>query len=746
MKMNELEKFPDQYQFSNEQVSSPSVFIIVQYGNEKKWVQLSEHFIYADIIHKVYEIYALPDEQEIEITDLNDVLIDKDILCNFIRSSGHNLTIKLRQKIVNLLDISKNIVANVIQTHGLKHADGSTSADVIPVPSDEAIDVNDDEEPLPKKPKLIKKITGDVVSSEQLKELLVNHSYGDEIFESYSDLGYLTKKCRKVVVNIVASELLKHKKITQRNLWNEKKVQCAKAIIEVFPKLGSLDSGYKQFYDPETRCGFISDALGNSSRRFQKRKTAVPQHEINNNIVQERVDESEVVNDAIEFMQTATKDQKELIIEKIKLTFKLRRYKYLDERFLEVFPRFLDIPDLINVEFNLLYPSIEQDIFLSLYPEYINAILHVFANEKINSILLDWDRVSNSLIALVALIPPTVHGKKLASRDKLVNIVTKLIFFQKSGTPLQSPLNQGRSQPKLIAIGPSKRAIHQYYIEIDNKFILLQTINVVEAISYLFKAHYVFHVDFHSDLKNFWTFLQNYFFKIKSNCTTSANETFNETKRIDNILENDFDSNSGKESSSSKHNKRDITDIKIQTKNDKFLDFVQIPLLDDLVSASDSNERSKLSNKFKFALGNIMTSYDRNKIFQRHIVEPVKKTHGIRIDKKFDKDTNTYVEVPVTNRLTVLIKDHHSLIINEFNSSLIMKDHLITHLPMIINKMGPPRIHWTMRYENMTFEKFKTMCLKCWKDNYGFIVIDKDSEINAGRYRKNFDTFISIDA
>ncbi|KAF7996157.1 hypothetical protein HCN44_011486, partial [Aphidius gifuensis] len=30
-----------------------------------------------------------------------------------------------------------------------------------------------------------------------------------------------------------------------------------------------------------------------------------------------------------------------------------------------------------------------------------------------------WDRVSNSLIALVALIPPTVHGKKLASRDKL---------------------------------------------------------------------------------------------------------------------------------------------------------------------------------------------------------------------------------------------------------------------------------------------------------------------------------------
>ncbi|KAF7987985.1 hypothetical protein HCN44_004801 [Aphidius gifuensis] len=93
----------------------------------------------------------------------------------------------------------------------------------------------------------------------------------------------------------------------------------------------------KQFDNPETRCGFISDALGSTSRRFRKRKTAIPQHGINNNIVQERVDESEIVNDAIEFMQTATKNQKELIIEKIKSTFKLRRHKYLDERFLEVF-------------------------------------------------------------------------------------------------------------------------------------------------------------------------------------------------------------------------------------------------------------------------------------------------------------------------------------------------------------------------------------------------------------------------
>lgn len=45
---------------------------------------------------------------------------------------------------------------------------------------------------------------------------------------------------------------------------------------------------------------------------------------------------------------------------------------------------------------------------------------------------------------------------------------------------------------------------------------------------------------------------------------------------------------------------------------------------------------------------------------------------------------------------------------------------------------------------DMSFEKFKNMCLACWKDNFGFIVIDKDSALNDGRYRKNFDCFISI--
>jgi len=43
-----------------------------------------------------------------------------------------------------------------------------------------------------------------------------------------------------------------------------------------------------------------------------------------------------------------------------------------------------------------------------------------------------------------------------------------------------------------------------------------------------------------------------------------------------------------------------------------------------------------------------------------------------------------------------------------------------------------------------TFTQFQEMCSKCWDNKYGFLVIDKDSEVNAERYRKGFDTYIVI--
>lgn len=45
---------------------------------------------------------------------------------------------------------------------------------------------------------------------------------------------------------------------------------------------------------------------------------------------------------------------------------------------------------------------------------------------------------------------------------------------------------------------------------------------------------------------------------------------------------------------------------------------------------------------------------------------------------------------------------------------------------------------------DMAFNQFKEMCLMSWKDKFGFLVIDKDSSINSGRYRKGFDSYIYL--
>ncbi|KYM95859.1 hypothetical protein ALC62_13493 [Cyphomyrmex costatus] len=42
---------------------------------------------------------------------------------------------------------------------------------------------------------------------------------------------------------------------------------------------------------------------------------------------------------------------------------------------------------------------------------------------------------------------------------------------------------------------------------------------------------------------------------------------------------------------------------------------------------------------------------------------------------------------------------------------------------------------------DMSYEKFCTLCHLCWQRKYGFVVIDKDSALHNGRYRRGFDDF-----
>lgn len=42
---------------------------------------------------------------------------------------------------------------------------------------------------------------------------------------------------------------------------------------------------------------------------------------------------------------------------------------------------------------------------------------------------------------------------------------------------------------------------------------------------------------------------------------------------------------------------------------------------------------------------------------------------------------------------------------------------------------------------DMSYEDFGALCRECWQQRYGFVVIDKDSPLDGGRYRRGFNEF-----
>lgn len=82
----------------------------------------------------------------------------------------------------------------------------------------------------------------------------------------------------------------------------------------------------------------------------------------------------------------------------------------------------------------------------------------------------------------------------------------------------------------------------------------------------------------------------------------------------------------------------------------------------------------------------------------------------------------TYARIPKH-----LVRDNANLLVlfkqDDMNLKHIYNDHVNTDMP---------------------YTEFKNLCSACWIDKYGFIMIDKDSELDQGRYRKGFDCFACI--
>ncbi|XP_033231855.1 uncharacterized protein LOC117182853 [Belonocnema kinseyi] len=345
---------------------------------------------------------------------------------------------------------------------------------------------------------------------------------GPEILEEYVKLNSLSATNRRKLVNIAVDYLVSRHGYCPSS---DEKINCAKEIIKCFPKLKdpASEEGYEIFYEPETRSGYISwrlktvnrkrrgETKRTSHQRTTTRRASSPESDPQESTVDDPLFEQLSPADLkqISFLQLACPfTQKKEIKTSMKETFELRRKQ--KGRILDIFPRFLDIPYLINLDFALMYPDI------SVRPLNTDLIFKAADILQISIILsseAEWDTVTRAYITLLKLMPISTKGRKKNERD--VQQLDKLIQFEEITYPFKKirPFNK---YPYLLAIGKNKKQICSYYIAVRGKLLETYATDFATAFDQLFKSYFVFHIKFEESLSAFYQFIQSFYYGLHS--------------------------------------------------------------------------------------------------------------------------------------------------------------------------------------------------------------------------------------
>ncbi|XP_030750194.1 uncharacterized protein LOC115877984 isoform X2 [Sitophilus oryzae] len=384
--------------------------------------------------------------------------------------------------------------------------------------------------------------TAKYVNSKMLKEFLLCNG-GQNIIEEYEKNQVLNNRTRRELVNLTVRMMTNTYGIS---MSKEIKVEFAKAIVELFPKLRdtlSNKGGYEIFYNDSLRTpsGYLawrlrtvarSNMVPSSKRKLSPQVTSDSDDSSDEPTLKKArtLTEQEVAD--IEFLKNACcKTQKKEIMEKMKNLFNCRKTN--DFSFVD-YPRFLDTPGLIEQDFSLLYPA-NANNFVAKFEKKAANIIEIYEATISNKLadLEAWDKNTRALLSIIHMLPSTAKGKKNrnSSRDTVNSLIDKLLIFCSVGDPLDKILEVRKSfQPFLVAIGSKRAAIHDFKIVFDNRFLDTGKNNILDAFDLLFKVHFVFKVKFDTGLETFFTFIQDFFYEIdreKIHYTTKMRELRN---------------------------------------------------------------------------------------------------------------------------------------------------------------------------------------------------------------------------
>ncbi|OXA54544.1 hypothetical protein Fcan01_11462 [Folsomia candida] len=363
----------------------------------------------------------------------------------------------------------------------------------------------------------------------------------EEYVEKTPRLANLILECREkslvdnsaaaIIVNEFVSKLVDLK---GNSPCTRDQISFAKAIVEILPfwKYPGTPDGIDILYDEINRSGLIQQRLKWIHRNIRKPEVDTrrrKKEESQGGPKPKIAKGAEEVFPNLELTAALNSSTKKgEIVSLMKETFEHRNQirRSNDQSVLRVYSKFAECSYLVNFEFSLMFPDLEQN-FLNTWPEFADRLiahcktlsnspaLLKFANNNYDN----WDKSIAALFVLLHLIPPSAQGRGKGGRCKIDDAKLKLVTFYRAETPLKSIVdtwNFETSQPALIVLGEDHSNLTSFYIICDRILLPINARTSTEAIDSLFKAHYVIGTEYDKNLTGIWKFIQVHIFQLET--------------------------------------------------------------------------------------------------------------------------------------------------------------------------------------------------------------------------------------
>ncbi|XP_051503155.1 uncharacterized protein LOC127411535 [Myxocyprinus asiaticus] len=369
--------------------------------------------------------------------------------------------------------------------------------------------------------------------AQMVEDILKSSPGGEKVINEYARTKSLSDGRRRDMVKILVAHLTnEHGTSPSRRL----KEEYAKGIISLFPYLADPRSklGYEHYYNAEDGSGYLAWRIKTLQKEGSEGRMKRPRQPQTGGPTADRdpykedswLNDERQCQEAIALMKHTADEA--VVKEKMRLTLAYRQKMLHDPKeasdILSIFPRFMDIPGLIDQDFGLLFGDATSAKLLekwstNIKPQVIaqshgltqtSELQDLIQNAEATEVEEGWDSDMSSILMLVHLLPPSCQGRKRPGKISARQACDCLVKFIKTGTSIQGHLDSiGESlQPYLLVVGPKRSRVQSCFIVIDQHALPCKASNSLACVDELFKAHFVFGTSYCQELTNVYSFLQ----------------------------------------------------------------------------------------------------------------------------------------------------------------------------------------------------------------------------------------------